>query len=143
MKIHTLEYRKTKTLITMRKIVFSCTSAILAALGLTAYKPINTNVGYYYWFVLNDDGSPLGVRSLLSNNTEYGAVYYAQGTTLPVWNTVCDETSWYQCIVGFTSRQIWRTRSGNILLYTGSLGGPIDGQAPQVAPTTSAYVRSF
>ena len=124
----------------MKKIIFGSASAILAVIGFSAFKTAKSTATSYYWFELVNIDQPLGNRTL----TNPGASFIKLSQTITAATTPCDEVVNFQCIVGFTEGQIFKTTGGAIVLKTaGVVSGAPAYQTSKVARITAPYVRSI
>ena len=121
-------------------MIFGSASAILSVIGFSAFKTAKKSVNTYYWFYIVFDGSPLGSNVAL-NNSNSGFVERA--TSLNILESPCNGVQTTQCVVGYTSTQIYTTTDGAKVLKTHGVdpAATLPTQTSRTARISSAYVR--
>ena len=120
----------------MKKNILSIVATTLAIIGTLAFKK-NTLSTTYYWFLINSgESEAVGIPTGYSN---YQVSFLKTASTITPGVSPCDETNYYQCIVGYTAGCVDKSGFSYIL---DTFGAPIVPQISPYGPTKYLYVRS-
>ena len=126
----------------MKKIILGSASAIIAILSSSAFKSAQSSATTYYWFQIKNGGTPIGHNVVLNNSN---ATFVQQSTTLLTADSPCNEVKVTQCVVGFTSAQIFTTTNNHKVLKTHGVypATSDNSQTSKTARTSYGYVANY